>query len=173
MMQPIIGEIRMFAGNFAPAGWAFCNGQLLPISENDALFTLIGTTYGGDGQESFALPDLRSRVPIHQGTGPDGTNYVLGETGGVEQVTLTIQQIPVHNHALIATTQLGSVANPGGNILAQTPGAITPYIELDPEQNMNNNAVAPVGGSQPHTNLQPYLAVNYILSLFGIFPPPN
>lgn len=173
MVQPFIGEIRMFGGSFAPAGWAFCDGQLLPISENDALFVLLGTTYGGDGQETFALPDLRSRVPIHQGTGSDGINYQLGETGGVEEVTLTIQQIPVHNHALIATTQLGSVANPGGNILAQTPGAITPYLEADPEQNFNNNAIAPVGGSQPHTNIQPYLAFSFIISLFGIFPPPN
>ena len=173
MMQPMVGEIRMFAGNFAPAGWAFCAGQPLPISENEVLFQLIGTTYGGDGEETFNLPDLRSRVPIHQGTGPDGTTYILGETGGVEEVTLTTQQIPVHNHALIATTQLGSVANPGGNILAQTPGAITPYAELDPEVNLNNNAVGPVGGSQPHTNIQPYLAMFYIISLFGIYPRPN
>ena len=173
MVQPFVGEIRMFGGSFAPAGWAFCNGQLIPISENDALFTLLGTTYGGDGQETFALPNLQSRVPIHQGTGSDGVTYVLGEAGGVESVTLSTQQIPIHNHALIATTQLGTVANPGGNILAQTPGAITPYAELAPEVNLNNNAIAPIGGSQPHENIQPYLAISYIISLFGVFPPPN
>src|SRR5690242_21043268 len=123
MAQPYVGEIRMFAGNFAPAGWAFCEGQLLPISENQTLFQLIGTTYGGDGQSTFALPDLRGRVPIHQGTdSANGTSFAIGETGGVETVTLTTAQIPVHTHALAATNAAGTQLNPGGNLLANSQG---------------------------------------------------
>src|ERR1043166_5148973 len=112
MAQPYVGEVRMFAGNFAPAGWMFCEGQLLPISENETLFQLIGTTYGGDGESTFALPDLRGRVPLHQGNG-----FILAETGGVEEVTLTVSQIPAHSHAFMASTQTGTSANPGGNLL--------------------------------------------------------
>src|SRR3954467_11489988 len=123
MAQPYVGEIRMFAGSFAPAGWAFCAGQLMPISENDVLFTLIGTTYGGDGQETFGLPDLQGRVPLHQGTGPTGTTYVIGEKAGVEAVTLTMQQIPVHNHAFLASTGSGTSSTPVGNIPASPPVA--------------------------------------------------
>ncbi len=167
MAQPYVGEIRMFAGNFAPAGWAFCNGQILPISENEALFTLIGTTYGGDGEETFAVPDLRGRVPIHQGNG-----FTMGETVGVEEVTLTINQIPVHSHALLATNSIANDASPGGNLLAQS-GTFDPYQALPATVPMNPNAIAPVGGSQPHTNLQPYLCISYIISLFGIFPSPT
>jgi microcystin-dependent protein len=122
MPEPFVGEIRMFGGNFAPAGWAFCDGQLMPISENDVLFTLIGTTYGGDGQETFALPNLQSRIPIHAGTGTDGITYQLAEQAGVESVTLTTQQIPVHNHALMATADIGTQNPPAGNILAQCSG---------------------------------------------------
>ncbi|HKP53591.1 MAG TPA: tail fiber protein [Chloroflexia bacterium] len=167
MSNPFIGEIRMFGGSFAPAGWAFCDGQLLPISENDALFVLLGTTYGGDGQETFALPNLQSRVPMHMGNG-----FTLGETGGVESVTLTTQQMPSHNHAFLASTNNASVANAAGNILAQIP-TYTPYITgFNPNQAFAQN-ISQVGGNQPHENLQPYLCISFIISLFGIFPPPN
>jgi len=165
MAQPYVGEIRMFAGNFAPAGWMFCEGQLLPISENETLFNLIGTTYGGDGQSTFALPDLRGRIPVHQGNG-----FILAETGGVEEVTLTINQIPAHGHPFLASTTQGSAATPIGNVVAQTIGAFSPYIEDVPTTNMNAQAITAIGGSQPHTNFQPYLCINFIISLFGIFP---
>lgn len=173
MANPFIGEIRMFGGSFAPAGWAFCDGQLLPISENDALFTLLGTTYGGDGQETFALPDLRSRVPIHMGTGIGGT-FTLGETGGVEEVTLTTNQIPVHTHPLTASTSLATLPDPVNSVLAQSRTAsVDLYLEDSPNGAMANTAISPVGGSQPHTNIQPYLALSFIISLFGVFPPPQ
>ena len=167
MAQPYVGEIRMFAGNFAPSGWMFCEGQLLPISENETLYQLIGTTYGGDGQSTFALPDLRGRLPIHQGNG-----FALSNTGGAEQVTLTIQQIPVHTHALLATTAIGTSPNPSGNILAAA-GNIDLYRQTAANTPMASSAVGPVGGSQPHTNFQPYLCVDFIISLFGIFPSPT
>ena len=164
MGDPFIGEIRLFGGNFAPAGWAFCDGQLMPISENDALFTLIGTTYGGDGQETFALPDLRSRLPVHQGTG-----YVLGQAAGVESVTLTTNQIPNHTHAFLASNAGGDQITPSGNLTAQSFN-VMPYINDAPDGNMAPNAIAPVGGSQPHENMHPFLTVSFIISLFGIFP---
>jgi microcystin-dependent protein len=167
MGTPYVGEIRMFGGNFAPEGWALCQGQLLAISENEALFQLIGTTYGGDGQTTFALPDLQSRLPVHQGTGPSGTTFPIGQMGGVETVTLTVQQIPVHSHALAATAGAGSTTNPAGNLLAR--GGST-YIQGDPDAALNPATVAPAGGSQPHDNLQPYLCINFIISLFGVFP---
>ncbi len=167
MAQPYVGEIRMFAGNFAPAGWMFCEGQLLPISENETLFQLIGTTYGGDGESTFALPDLRGRVPVHQGNG-----FILAETGGAEEITLTISQIPSHSHAFLASTNPGSQANPGGNVTAQNT-LVQLYAEDVPTVNMGINAISPIGGSQPHTNFQPYLCVDFIISLFGIFPSPT
>jgi microcystin-dependent protein len=154
----------MFAGNFAPAGWMFCEGQLLPISENETLFNLIGTTYGGDGQSTFALPDLRGRITLHQGGG-----FILAETGGAEDITLTTQQIPTHSHALLATTTGGSDANPTNNVLATT-AATKIYREATANQPMSPQMVGSTGGSQPHTNFQPYLCVDYIISLFGIFP---
>src|SRR5438477_229788 len=173
MSTPFVGEIRMFPGNFAPAGWAFCDGSLLPISENDVLFQLIGTTFGGDGQTTFALPDLRGRVPMHQGTNPGtGSSYTLGELAGVESVTLTTQQIPAHTHALTATTAAGTQPNPGGNLLANSQGP-QPYIQENPDGNLNAQALGSAGGSQPHDNLQPYLGINFIISLFGIFPSPT
>lgn len=169
MAQPYVGEIRMFAGNFAPAGWMFCEGQLLPISENETLFQLIGTTYGGDGQSTFALPDLRGRLPLHQGNG-----FVLAETGGAEEITLTVNQIPAHSHPLLATSSLGSLSEPGGSVTAQSRTAnVDLYIEDSPAVNMAASSITPVGGSQPHTNLQPYLCVNFIISLYGIFPSPT
>jgi microcystin-dependent protein len=168
MSNPYVGEIRMFGGNFAPAGWMFCEGQLLPISENETLFNLIGTTYGGDGQETFALPDLRGRVPIHQGTGGGGT-YQLAENGGVESVTLTTQQIPVHNHAFAVSTALVSGNTPKNNVLGQS-AALQMYIQQPPSVPMASNALSIVGGSQPHDNFQQYLCISFIISLFGIFP---
>ena len=167
MAQPYVGEIRMFAGNFAPAGWMFCEGQLLPISENETLFQLIGTTYGGDGQSTFALPDLRGRLPIHQGNG-----FELAETGGAEEITLTVNQIPAHTHALLATSGIGNDSNPGGNVLAESSVASL-YQAGAPASAMAPQTISAVGGSQPHTNFQPYLCVNFIISLFGIFPSPT
>jgi microcystin-dependent protein len=157
----------MFAGNFAPAGWMFCEGQLLPISENETLFQLIGTTYGGDGQSTFALPDLRGRIPIHQGNG-----FILAETGGAEEITLTVNQIPAHTHPLLASGDVGDQINFSNNLTSNSNGALT-YIEDAPTVNMNPQDVGPVGGSQPHTNFQPYLCVDFIISLFGIFPSPT
>lgn len=166
MAQPYVGEIRMFAGNFAPAGWFFCEGQLLPIPEYETLFQLIGTTYGGDGQSTFALPDLRGRIPIHQGNG-----FILAETGGAEEITLTVNQIPAHSHPLLASQARGLLNTPGGNLLARSGRQI--YVTGTANVNMSPAAVSSVGGSQPHTNFQPYLCVNFIISLFGIFPSPT
>ncbi len=168
MAQPYIGEIRMFAGNFAPAGWAFCNGQLLAISENDTLFTLIGTTYGGDGQSTFALPDMQSRIPVHHGSGNTGLSLILAETGGAENITLTVQQIPAHTHPMIASSGTGSSGFPQNNFLAKSTSG-TPY-NSNPNQAMNPVSITPTGGSQPHENMQPYLCISFIISLFGIFP---
>jgi microcystin-dependent protein len=170
MAQPYIGEIRMFAGNFAPAGWMFCEGQLLSIAENDVLFSLIGTTYGGDGQTTFALPNLSSRVPMHMGAGPAGASYTLGQQGGTETETLAVEQIPAHTHALTASASLGTTPNPAGSVLAQPPASIQLYIEDEASTSMAASAVQPIGGSQPHENVQPFLCINYIISLFGIFP---
>lgn len=167
MAQPYVGEIRMFAGNFAPVGWMFCEGQLLPISENETLFQLIGTTYGGDGESTFALPDLRGRAPLHQGNG-----FILAETGGAEEITLTTQQIPVHTHPLIASADQTSTPNPGGNVIG-APLTATTLFQANPNTNMAPQSISVVGGSQPHTNLQPYLCVDFIISLFGIFPVPT
>jgi microcystin-dependent protein len=166
MAQPYVGETRMFAGNFAPAGWMFCEGQLLPISEYETLFNLIGTTYGGDGQSTFALPDLRGRIPVHMGNG-----FTLAETGGVEEITLTVSQIPAHSHPLLATTNLASSTNPQSNLGApNNVFGVFPYGTDAPRLNLSPNSVTSTGGSQPHTNFQPYLCVDFIISLFGIFP---
>lgn len=171
MAQPYVGEIRMFAGNFPPNGWMFCEGQTLAISDNDVLFQLIGTTYGGDGQITFNLPNLASRVPTHFGTGPDGTTYQLGEMLGVETVTLTTQQIPNHTHPMVATNDTGTTTAPAGNVLAAASVAgINPYGSDQPHTALAANALTPAGGSQPHENCQPFLCINFIISLFGIFP---
>ncbi|BAV48913.1 microcystin-dependent protein [Mesorhizobium loti] len=167
MAQPYVGEVRMFAGNFAPAGWMFCEGQLLPISENETLFQLIGTTYGGDGESTFALPDLRGRLPLHQGNG-----FILAETGGAEEITLTIQQIPAHSHPFLGNIGNGSQASPQGNVLASST-LVKLYALETADAVMATSAISSVGGSQPHTNFQPYLCVNFIISLFGIFPSPT
>lgn len=171
-MSAYVGEIRMFAGNFAPNGWMFCEGQTLSIAENDVLFQLIGTTYGGDGEETFNLPNLASRIPLHMGTGPDGTTYQIGELAGTEQETLTTQQIPVHSHAFLGSTGNGSQATPGGNVLS-TSTVIKAYSAETPDTAMAANAVTPIGGSQPHENTQPFLCINFIISLYGIFPSPT
>jgi microcystin-dependent protein len=165
MGSPFVGEIRLVGFNFAPQGWAFCNGAILPISQNDVLFSLIGTTYGGDGQSTFALPDLKGRVPIHQGAG-----FVVGERSGVENITLLNSQMPVHNHLVMAAAGVGNQASPAGGTFAASvarqysgpPAALT--------TTMAPASVASSGGNQPHDNMLPFLAVNYIISLFGIYP---
>lgn len=168
MAQPYVGEIRMFAGNFAPAGWMFCDGQLLPISENETLFQLIGTTYGGDGQNTFALPDLRGRVPVHQGTF-QGMSWNVGLAGGVEQVTLTTQQIPAHSHAVLASTATGTSRNPVPDAAPAVAAGDAYVSSLDPVP-LNAQAITSTGGSQPHENMQPFLSINFIISLFGVYP---
>lgn len=169
MSEPYVGEIRMFAGNFAPRGWAFCDGQLQAISQNDALFSLVGTTYGGDGQNTFGLPDLRGRIPIHAGSSPGGSTYILGARGGSESVTLTTAQLPSHSHQMMASDDPASETRPEGNALA---GDIAIDIYRSPIglTNFNQQAISPVGGSQSHTNVQPFLCINFIISLFGIYP---
>jgi microcystin-dependent protein len=173
MGQPYVGEIRMFAGNFAPNGWMFCEGQTLPIAENEVLFQLIGTTYGGDGEETFNLPNLASRVPIHMGTGPDGTTYQIGEMAGTEQETLTVQQIPNHNHSVLVTNAAG-VASPSNALFAVSnstqSGTFVYNGDDDPGTTLNPATLSPAGGSQPHENTQPFLCINFIISLFGVFP---
>jgi microcystin-dependent protein len=171
MAQPYVGEIRMFGGNFAPNGWMFCEGQLLPISENETLFQLIGTMYGGDGQSTFALPDLQGRIPLHFGTGPDGITYVQAEKAGVESVTLTTQQIPIHTHAQQCSSGSGLIsADPVNNVASKTD--LSQYSSAGATVAMGNpNLLSdPTGGSQPHENCMPFLCINYIISLFGIFP---
>jgi microcystin-dependent protein len=166
MGSPYIGEIRIFPGNFAPVGWNFCDGTILPISNYTALFQLIGTTYGGDGQSTFALPDLRSRAPVHQGSG-----FVIGQTGGVETVTLTVNQIPNHTHPPLAATGGGGanpVNSPSNNYWSGWTGG--QFTTQAPATGMSSLAAGPAGGSQPHDNMVPFLAINFIISLFGIFP---
>ena len=171
MAQPYVGEIRMFAGNFAPAGWMFCDGQQLPISENEVLFQLIGTTYGGDGESTFNLPNLQSRIPLHMGNGPGGITYQLAEMAGTEQETLTVQQIPGHTHAWLASNANANTKDPVGGVPGITQGDFyTTSISPIP---MAAQSITPVGGSQPHDNTQPFLCINYIISLFGLFPSPS
>jgi microcystin-dependent protein len=170
MGQPYVGEIRMFAGSFAPVGWMLCQGQTMPISENETLFNLIGTTYGGDGQSTFNLPNLVGRLPMHQGTN-SGTAFVMGQSAGVEMVTLTTQQIPNHSHPLLATTDVATVNAPANNLLGATTAATTlAYGTDNPKITLASGSISMVGGNQPHENMQPYLCVNFIISLFGIFP---
>jgi len=168
MAQPYVGEIRMFAGNFAPLGWMFCHGQLLSIAENEVLFQLIGTTYGGDGVSTFALPDMRRRFPLHlnETTGP--TTYILGQTGGETTATLTTQAIPAHNHVLLAASMLGHLSEPVGAV----PATHRDFNSYDgtPAVAMEPRAIGSAGGNQPHENMPPYLALSFIISLYGIFP---
>jgi microcystin-dependent protein len=172
MADSYIGEIR-FAGNFAPAGWAFCDGTLLPISEYEALFNLIGTTYGGDGQSTFALPDLRGRVPVHAGTHPFGRTLSLGEQGGAESVTLTTQQIPSHTHLMVASSERGSAAftnTTGYPAATATAGSAIYGTSDNTVLQMAANAISSTGGAQPHENMAPFTSVNFIISLLGIYP---
>jgi microcystin-dependent protein len=181
MSQPYVGQILMFGGNFAPAGWMQCAGQLLPISEYETLFNLIGTTYGGDGQSTFGLPDLRGRVPLHMGTGNGLSTYVIGQASGVESVTLTTQQIPNHNHLANAANSPANSKTPQGTILANEGGAdadkVSIYAPWDTDPaNMTTMLPAMVqqtGGNQPHENRQPLLVINFVISLFGVYPSPT
>lgn len=174
MGQPYVGEIRLFGGNFAPVGWAFCNGALVAISENPTLFQLIGTTYGGDGQTTFALPNLQSRVPVHQGTGPGGT-YTMGQAGGVETVSLTTAQMPLHTHPLAAANTSPTTAPSSGTILglatANQTGAINVYGPPPTSTSLNPATIQNSVGSQPHSNMQPFQVLNFIIALYGIYPP--
>jgi microcystin-dependent protein len=172
MSDPYVGEIRMFGGNFAPAGWMFCSGQLLPISEYETLFNLIGTTYGGDGQSTFNLPNLGGRVPVHQGTDSFGISYVLGANGGAENVILTVNQIAAHTHALLVSGDQGDQNTPGGNEAA-AGGSAQVYRPGTATSALNAAVVTTDGLSQPHSNFQPYLCVSFIISLFGIYPSQN
>jgi microcystin-dependent protein len=181
MSNAYIGEIRLFAGTFAPRGWAFCDGSLLSISNFDAMFALIGTTYGGDGVNTFALPDLRARVPLSQGQGGGLSNYVMGETGGVEQVTLDNTQIPAHQHDLNAASAAGSAMAPGPTVMLATPveaGVSTTLYVVPGTSVVNPALMAPqsigmTGGNQPHSNMMPTQAINYIIATEGLFPNRN
>ena len=169
MGTPYVGECRLVGFNFPPNGWAMCQGQLMAISENDTLFNLIGTTYGGDGQETFGIPDLRGRTPIHQGT--NGTTFVIGQRAGTESVTITTQTTPAHNHGLRGSSVNGNSNFPQNNVLAANPTFI--YVTTGPptpNKAMNQATIMAAGGNQPHENLQPYLTMTWVISLFGIFP---
>lgn len=174
MSEPFVGEIRMFAGNFAPRSWAFCDGQLLAVSQNDALFSLFGTIYGGDGRTTFGLPDMRGRIPLHAGTGPGLSPRKLGSKGGSEKETLTINQIPSHNHTISVSTDFALETDPTGRVLAesQTPANTGRKIYANSGGNINlkSDAFTKTGGSQSHTNLMPTLCVNFIVALVGIYP---
>ena len=166
MSQPYVGEIKMFGGNFAIQGYAFCNGQLMAIDQNDALFSLIGTTYGGDGQNTFGLPDLRGRIPVHQGSG-----FIMGQNGGSETVTLITSQIPSHNHTAVVDTTTGGLSSPQNNIIAKSSASA--YSQTAVDNQMGNQSIGNTGGSQPHDNIMPYLCVTYIIALYGIYPSRN
>jgi len=169
MSEPFVGEIRMFAGNFAPRGWAFCDGQLLAVSQNDALFSLLGTIYGGDGRTTFGLPDLRGRLPIHAGHGPGLSERRLGAKGGAEKVTLTVNQLPSHGHPLHASTDLAQSPDPNDNVTAQS--TLVDLYVIEPQSvNMASSSITNVGGSRSHTNLMPFLCIHFIIALFGIYP---
>lgn len=170
MSEPYVGEIRMFAGNFAPRGWALCDGQLLAVSQNDALFSLLGTIYGGDGRTTFGLPDLRGRLPMHAGDGPGLSQRRLGAKGGAESVTLNVNQLPSHTHQLKASDNVAGRTDPANNVLGRSTN-IDLYTGDPPDVNAAATAIGAVGGSQSHSNLMPFLCINFILALFGIYPP--
>jgi len=168
MAQPYVGEIRMFGGNFAPSGWMLCQGQILPISEFETLFNLIGTTYGGDGQQTFQLPDLQGRFPVHQGSG-----FVIGQKAGTETVTLTTNQMPAHRHNAVGS-EVGSQLSPENGFFSTDPsGNTAAYNDATDNSQLAGSLLNSAGGSQPHDNMQPFLVINYIISLFGIYPSQN
>jgi microcystin-dependent protein len=170
--DPFVAEIRIFPFNFAPRGWAFCDGQILPISQNTALFSLLGTTYGGDGKSNFALPDLQGRTPMHPGQGPGLSQHDLGEEGGEDTVTLLDSEMPAHSHGLMATAQPGEDAAPGPTeALARSVGANLYQTNTGNLVQLAPTALSPTGGSQPHNNMQPYLTLNFNIALQGVFPP--
>jgi microcystin-dependent protein len=169
MSEPFVGEIRMFAGNFAPRGWAFCDGQLLAVSQNDALFSLLGTIYGGDGRTTFGLPDLRGRIPLHLGRGPGLSERRLGSKGGAEKVTLTTNQLASHTHDWNANTADATDAAPQGKVVAN-PVGLRLFEPAGQDADFASAAIANAGGSQPHTNLMPTLCVHFIIALVGIYP---
>jgi len=170
MSEPYVGEIRMFAGNFAPRGWSFCDGQLLAVSQNDALFSLLGTTHGGDGRTTFGLPDLRGRIPLHQGTGPGLSPRRLGSKNGAEKVTLTTNQLPSHTHDLRANTDQANQKTPSGNTLADEVDNLKIYDQAAQTANLAGTVITNTGGSRSHTNLMPTLCVHFIIALIGIYP---
>lgn len=172
-MDPFVAEIRIFPFNFAPKGWAFCDGQILPLSQNTALFSLLGTTYGGDGKTNFALPDFQGRVPIHPGQGPGLSLYDLGETGGSETVSLLQSEIPSHSHTVQCNSAAGGLTSPTNNIWSPLSGRTPPklYNSSSDGTFMSGNAVTPAGGDQPHNNMQPYLTLNFCIALQGVYPP--
>ena len=171
MADPFVAEIRIIPWNFAPRGWAFCDGQLLPISQNTALFSLLGTTYGGNGASNFALPDLQGRAVMQPGQGPGLSLHDLGETGGSETVSLLESEMPSHAHNLVAYSGVADQRAPASNrVLARSSNA-TPYTASAPTQSMNYSSLAPTGGDQPHNNMQPYLTLNFVIAMQGIFPP--
>lgn len=169
MSEPFVGEIRMFAGNFAPRSWAFCDGQLLAISQNDALFSLLGTIYGGDGRTTFGLPDMRGRVPVHAGQGPGLPQRRLGAEGGQETVTLNVNSIPAHTHQLKAVDAVGTARHPE-NALPGRSTNIDLYSGDGPDANLSASAILARGGSQPHANVQPFQCIHFIISLLGLYP---
>ncbi len=178
MANPFVAEIRIFAGNFAPKGWALCDGQILPISQNTALFSLLGTTYGGDGKSNFALPNLQGSAPMHPGQGPGLSLHDLGETGGSDTLTLLESEMPGHSHTVAAKTQNATTNQPLGNLLAAghfgaaQGGAVNYYLTIaTPTTQLSDNAIGPTGGDQPHNNLMPYLTLNFCIALQGVFPP--
>jgi microcystin-dependent protein len=169
-MDPFIAEIRIFPFNFAPKGWAFCDGQLLPLSQNTALFSLLGTTYGGDGKSNFALPDMQGNAPMHPGQGPGLSLHDLGETGGSETVSLLESEIPSHSHAVNASAADGTTGSPAGQLVANGVG-VNMYTTTSTPTTLNPNVVAPAGGDQPHNDMQPYLTLNFCIALQGVYPP--
>lgn len=172
MAEPFLGEIRMFAGNFAPRGWALCEGQLLAVSQNDALFALLGTIYGGDGRTTFGLPDMRGRLPVHTGQGPGLSSRQLGSRAGAERVTVTTNQLPTHTHPMEVSADISTSSNPGSNVTAR-PTGVDLYVDDAPDTDLSSSAITTVGGGQQHDNVMPFLAINFIIALSGIFPSRN
>jgi microcystin-dependent protein len=176
MSEPFLAEVRIFGFNFAPRGWAFCNGQILPINQNQSLYSLLGTTYGGDGRTSFALPDLRGRTPIHVGASPGGSNHTLGSKGGQENQALTVAELPTHTHGMIGTSATANAPGPGNNLLAQTSTGVAEIYSSGPSalnQQANSGAIGNQGGGQGHENMQPYITLTYCIALQGLFPSRN